>query len=58
MHQADNGVYVEIELITLGRESGGRLINASRFLNGFKTFPQELTQGFIAALEYIYPHHR
>ncbi len=57
MHQADNGVYVEIELITLGRESGGR-INASRFLNGFQTFPQELTQGFIAALEYIYPHHR
>jgi hypothetical protein len=57
MHQADNGVYVEIELITLAREAGGR-INASRFLNGFQTYPQELVQGFIAALEYIYPHRR
>lgn len=57
MQQADNGVYVEIETITLGREAGGRL-NASRILNGFQTFPQELTQGFIAALEYIYPNRR
>lgn len=57
MQQADNGVYLEIETITLGREAGGRL-NASRFLNGFQSFPQELTQGFIAALEYIYPNRR
>lgn len=57
MEEADNGVYVEIEMITLARQAGG-LINASRFLNGFQTFPKELVQGFIAALEYIYPRHR
>jgi len=57
MEQADNGVYVEIETITLARREGG-LLNTARFLNGFQTFPHELTQGFIAALEYIYPHHK
>jgi hypothetical protein len=57
MEQADNGVYVEIEMITLARQTGG-LINTSRFLTGFQSFPHELTQGFIAALEYIYPNKR
>jgi hypothetical protein len=56
MEQADNGVYVEIEMITLARQTG--LLNTSRFLNGFQSFPNELTQGFIAALEYIYPNKR
>lgn len=56
MEQADNGVYVEIEMITLARQTG--LINTARFLNGFQSFPHELTQGFIAALEYIYPNKR
>ena len=56
MEQADNGVYVEIEMITLARQTG--LIDTSRFLNGFQSFPHQLTQGFIDALEYIYPHHR
>jgi hypothetical protein len=50
-------VYVEIEMITLARQTGG-IINASRFLNGFQSFPKELVQGFIAALEYIYPRRR
>jgi hypothetical protein len=59
IEQSDNGAYVEIETITLARQEGG-LISASRsqFLNGFQTFPHELTQGFIGALEAIYPHHR
>jgi len=57
MQEADNGVYVEIEMITLGRPAGG-LLDTSRFLNGFQTFPKELVQGFIAALEYIYPRRR
>lgn len=57
MEEADNGVYVEIEVITLARKAGG-LINASRFLNGFQSFPQELVQGYISALEYIYPRRR
>ncbi len=56
MEQADNGVYVEIETITLARQTGR--INTSRFLKGFQSFPHELTQGFIAALEYIYPNKR
>jgi hypothetical protein len=57
IEQSDNGAYVEIETITLARPAAG-LVNASRFLNGFQTFPHELTQGFIGALEAIYPHHR
>jgi hypothetical protein len=57
LEQSDNGVYVEVELITLAREAGG-LVNASRFLNGFQSYPRELVQGFIAALEYIYPRRR
>jgi hypothetical protein len=57
MQEADNGVYVEIEMITLGRPAGG-LLDTSRFLNGFQSFPKELVQGFIAALEYIYPRRR
>jgi hypothetical protein len=59
LHEADNGVYVEIEMITLGREEGGRIgASRARVMNGFQSFPQELTQGFIAALEYIYPNKR
>jgi hypothetical protein len=57
MEQADNGVYVEIELITLASQTGG-LINPSRFRTGFQSYPHELTQGFIAALEYIYRNKR
>lgn len=57
MEEADNGVYVEIEMITLARQSGG-VLDRSRYLNGFQGFPKELVQGYIAALEYIYPHRR
>jgi hypothetical protein len=57
MEEADNGVYVEIEMITLARQAGG-LLDTSRFLNGFQSFPKELVQGYIAALEYIYPRRR
>lgn len=57
MEEADNGVYVEIEMITLARQSGG-VLDKSRYLNGFQGFPKELVQGYIAALEYIYPHRR
>lgn len=57
MEEADNGVYVEIEMITLARQNGG-ILDKSRYLNGFQSFPKELVQGYIAALEYIYPRHR
>jgi hypothetical protein len=57
MEEADNGVYVEIEMITLARPSGG-ILDKSRYLNGFQSFPKELVQGYIAALEYIYPRRK
>jgi hypothetical protein len=57
MEEADNGVYVEVEMITLARRSGG-ILDKSRYLNGFQSFPQEFVQGYIAALEYIYPRRR
>jgi hypothetical protein len=57
VQQSDNGVYVELEVITLAREAGG-LINPSRLLNGFQNFPHDLTAGIIDALQVIFPHHR
>jgi hypothetical protein len=57
VQQSDNGVYVELEVISLARESGGRL-NASRFLNGFQSYPQDLTEGIIETLQNIFPHRR
>jgi hypothetical protein len=57
MEEADNGVYVEIEMITLAHASGG-ILDKSRYLNGFQSFPKELVQGYIAALEYIYPRRK
>jgi len=57
MEEADNGVYLEIEMITLGRQSGG-ILDKSRYLNGFQGFPKELVQGYIAAVEYIYPRRK
>jgi hypothetical protein len=57
MEEADNGVYVEIEMITLARPSGG-ILDKSRYLNGFQSFPKELVQGYIAALENIYPRRK
>ena len=57
VQQADNGVYVELEVIALGRPPGG-LMNASRYLNGFESYPHELTQYMIESLETIFPHRR
>ena len=57
VQQADNGVYVELEVITLARPTRG-LINTSKLLTGFQTFPQEFTQYLIDTLEQIFMHHR
>ena len=57
VQQADNGVYVELEVITLARQTSGR-INPSKFLTGFQTFPHDLTQYLIDTLDVIFPHHR
>lgn len=55
--QADNGAYVELEVLSLAREEGGR-INPSRFLTGFQAFPHDLTQDMIDSLQQLFPHHR
>jgi hypothetical protein len=57
VQQADNGVYVELEVITLARQTSG-LINPSKFLTGFQTFPHDLTQYLMDTLDVIFPHHR
>jgi len=57
VQQADNGVYVELEVITLARQTGG-LINPSKFLTGFQSYPRDFTQYLIDSLEVLFPHHR
>jgi hypothetical protein len=57
VQQSDNGVYVELEVITLARQTTG-LINPSKFLTGFQSFPQDLTQYLMDTLDNIFPHHR
>ena len=53
LEQADVGVFVELETITLSRAAGA--LHPGRYLNGFQSFPQELTNGFIAGLETAFP---
>ncbi len=57
LEQYDNGVYAELQVISLGREAT-RKLDTGRFLNGFQTFPQELTHGMIDGLHDLFPHHR
>jgi hypothetical protein len=57
VQQSDNGVYVELETISLARQEGGR-INPSRLLVGLQSFPQDLTQYLIDTLDAIFAHHR
>ena len=54
VRQADNGVYIEVEVISLGREPD-RKLNPSRVLTGLQNFPQELTLGMVATFETIFP---
>jgi hypothetical protein len=53
VQQSDNGVYIEVETISLAREPDGRF-SPSRFLNGFQNFPHELTQGIVGTFETIF----
>lgn len=55
--QADNGVYVELELITLARPAGG-ILDASKYLTGFQSYPHDLTQYLMETLDVLFPHHR
>jgi hypothetical protein len=52
--QTRDGVYVELESITLSRPAGG--INPSRFLNGFvEKYPREFVDGSIEAMQKGFP---
>jgi hypothetical protein len=53
LEQADVGVFVELETISLSRAAGA--LHPGRYLNGFQSFPQELTGAFIAGLETAFP---
>lgn len=55
--QADDGVYVEMEMITLSREATG-FINPSRFLTGFQNFPHDLMEYIMDTLQNIFPHRK
>lgn len=57
VQQADNGCYVELEVITLAREEAG-LLHPSRYLASFQSFPHDLTQYLIDTLEQLFPHHK
>lgn len=53
LEQADVGVFVELETISLSRAAG--TLHPGRYLNGFQSFPKELTSAFLAGLETAFP---
>ena len=50
VQQADSGVYIETEVISLAHQPQGKL-SASHYLDGFQDFPREFTQGMVATFE-------
>ena len=54
IEQNKDGVYVEVESVTLTRPAGG--LNPARFLNGFvQDFPKEYVEGLIDGLRQAFP---
>lgn len=53
--QADNGVYIELETISLGHQPSGLLTKPSRILNGFEDFPRDFTAYLTDVLDHIFP---
>ena len=53
LHQADDGVYAELELISLSRPGGG--LRPGRFLSGFEGFPREIVECFLDGLLTAFP---
>lgn len=54
IQQSNDGVYVEVESITLTRAAGG--LNPARFLNRFvQDFPKEYVEGVIEGLRQAFP---
>ena len=57
IEQTVDGVYVELETLTLSRPAGG--LTPARFLNGFvQAFPREFTEGLIEGLRQGFPRPR
>lgn len=57
VEQADNGCYVELEVITLAPAQAG-LLHPSRYAASFENFGQDLTQYLIDSLDRLFPHHK
>ncbi len=53
LHQTDDGVYAEVEMITLSRPGGG--LHPGRFLSGFESFPRELEEAFLDGVRDAFP---
>jgi hypothetical protein len=53
LYQADDGVYAELELISLSRPGGG--VHPGRFLSGFESFPRELEEALLSGLRDAFP---
>ena len=53
LHQTDDGLYVELELISLSRPGGG--LHPGRFLSGFESFPRDLVEAFLDGLRDAFP---
>jgi len=57
LEEADNGVYLEVELVSLSIQPGA--LHPGRLLNGFvQKFPQEFTEGLIEGMQQAFPYHR
>ena len=55
LEQADDGVYAELEMITLSRPGGG--LHAGRLLSGYERFPREIAESFLDGVRTAFPRH-
>ena len=51
--RADNGVYAELELISLARPSSG--LHTGRYLTGYENFPRELEEAILDEMKRAFP---
>jgi len=51
--RGDNGVYAELELISLARPSNG--LHTGRYLTGYETLPRELAEGILDETRIAFP---
>ncbi|HME09586.1 MAG TPA: hypothetical protein VKG25_21185 [Bryobacteraceae bacterium] len=57
LEEADNGVYIEVEVVSLSSQPG--MLDRGRLLNGFvQKFPHEFTEGIIEGLQQAFPYRR